>query len=42
MSLIYDIVTTFCLAHNEESQAIFLFQLCAAFVTVGYYPFVRV
>lgn len=26
MSLIYDIVTTFCLAHNEESQTIILFQ----------------
>lgn len=26
MSLIYDIVNTFCLAHNEESQTIILFQ----------------
>ena len=34
MSLIYDIVTTFCLAHNEESQAIFLFQPFQLFVII--------
>ena len=35
MSLIYDIVTTFfCLAHNQEPQAIFLFQPFQLFVII--------